>query len=237
MTLSVAAIVLAAGQSTRMGPQTNKLLEDLAGKPLIERPIAAVTQAGIAPVVVVTGFEAERVEAALQGRAVRCVRNPEWRAGMAKSIGVGAAHLFAETEVDEIDAVMILLGDLPDLDVAVVKRMLDAYRELTEAIPPADALLAAAAKGRRGHPVLFGRRYFPELAALKEAQTSGRATEGAAVTSSDASPRDEGARAVIERHRDRLRLVEFDSDSIHRDIDCPEDLSRERERHRPEEPR
>jgi molybdenum cofactor cytidylyltransferase len=148
----VAAIILAAGRSARMGP-VNKLLADIGGTPMIGRVAAAVEASAAAPVVVVTGHERARVEAALAGRDLVLVDNPDYAAGLSGSLHRGLAAL-----ADGIDGAVICLGDMPRVSSAVIDRLIAAF-------DPAEdrAICVPTWQGKRGNPVLFARRFFAEM--------------------------------------------------------------------------
>jgi molybdenum cofactor cytidylyltransferase len=151
----IAAIILAAGRSTRMGGP-NKLLAELSGKPLVrivaEQALASKAQ----DVIVVTGHQAELVEDALKGLKVRFVRNPDFAIGLAGSVKAGVA---AVAEV--ADGVVICLGDMPMISAQLIDHLIEAFapdRGNLIAVPVSD--------GRRGNPVLWSRRFFNELMTL-----------------------------------------------------------------------
>lgn len=149
----IAAIILAAGMATRMGE--NKLLIEIDGRPLVARAADAALGAGLAPVVVVTGHEADRVRAALEGRPVTYAHNPDFATGLAGSLKAGLAVLPAETT-----GVLVCLGDMPDVSSAHLSRIIAAF--------PADgrAIHVPTRQGRRGNPVLLGRPLFAEMQVL-----------------------------------------------------------------------
>lgn len=148
----VPALVLAAGMSRRAGP-VNKLLIDVNGRPMVAAVAERVLAAGFAPVHVVTGFEAARVEAALSDLDVVFVHNPDFEEGMASSIRHGVGAL-----ADDAAGVLIVLGDMPWVTVATLAAL--------SADVAADAIRRPVMDGRPGNPVLFGRRFFAELVAL-----------------------------------------------------------------------
>lgn len=151
-----AALVLAAGGSTRMGRNRNKLLEEFDGTPLVRLPVEAIRNAGIEKIVVVTGYEAEAVAAQLGGLECQCVENPDWEQGMGSSIASGAVA----AEKLGPDAVLVCVADLPALRASHISRILAAFRSRDDIIVPRH-------EGRRGHPVLFGAKYLRELALLR----------------------------------------------------------------------
>jgi molybdenum cofactor cytidylyltransferase len=148
----IAALVLAAGQSSRMGGH-NKLLQEVDGQPLLLHAIDAAEGARTRPVVVVTGHAQNEVAALLQDRAVETVHNPAHATGMASSLRAGLSAL-----PGDVDGVVVLLGDMPGVDAATVDRLIDAFDPDRGA-----AIVAASAGGRRGNPVLLARRFFPEV--------------------------------------------------------------------------
>ena len=117
----VAAIVLAAGRSSRMGPH-NKLLQPIDGSTIIARVAGAAIASGANPVIVVTGFEADRVEEAISGLDVTFVNNPNFDEGMSGSIKAGLSVLPARS-----DGAMILLGDMPDVEARDLKLLMGAF--------------------------------------------------------------------------------------------------------------
>ena len=195
-TARVAAIVLAAGRSIRMGAQ-NKLLADLDGRPMVRRVVETALASKARPVLVVTGHMAAEVGAALAGLDVTPVANPDYATGLASSLKAAIRAVPAEC-----DGALILLGDMPGIAVDHVDRLVDAFR----AAP--DAIVVPVHEGRQGNPVLWPRRYFPELLQL----------EG-----------DAGARRLIAARRDEVREVDLRTTVIFADIDTPEELARIRE--------
>jgi molybdenum cofactor cytidylyltransferase len=150
----VAAIVLAAGGSSRMG-QPKQLLP-LGGQPMVRCVVDAVCSAGLRQVLVVVGAHAQTVMGALAGLPVDIVVNPAWPEGMSTSLRAGLNAVRSE-----IRAVLIVLADQPALTPDLVQALLARYR--TTGAP----IVAPFYGGRRGNPVLFDRALFPELAALE----------------------------------------------------------------------
>ncbi|PWC55550.1 molybdopterin-binding/glycosyltransferase family 2 protein [Azospirillum sp. TSO22-1] len=149
----IAAVVLAAGRSSRMGGP-NKLLADVHGTPLLARTVDAVLASAARPVVVVTGHQADAVRAALGGRPVTVVHNPDFAEGLSTSLRVGLAALPAD-----VDGVLVCLGDMPAVASGVLDRLIAAYNP-TEG----RAICVPVAHGRRGNPVLWDRRFFADMA-------------------------------------------------------------------------
>jgi molybdenum cofactor cytidylyltransferase len=190
---NVAAVILAAGRSTRMGGP-NKLLAELNGKKLVRIVAEQALASNASPVIVVTGHQAGEVEAALKGLNVKFARNPDFAQGLATSVKAGIA-----TVPENADGAVVCLGDMPLIDSKLIDRLVEAFA------PDRGSLIAVpVAEGRRGNPVLWSRRFFPELMAL----------DG-----------DVGARHLIARHMEAVAEVEVEGKSAFLDIDTPEMLS------------
>jgi molybdenum cofactor cytidylyltransferase len=152
---SVAAVILAAGRSSRFA-DGHKLLALHAGKPLLRHVAEAAIASMAAEVVVVTGDDADEISKAVAGLAVRLVHNPDFAAGQASSVRSGIEALRVSSE-----AAVVLLGDMPAVTAEVIDLVISAYR-------PAEGALVVVPThlGKRGNPVLWSRRYFPVIAAL-----------------------------------------------------------------------
>jgi 4-nitrophenyl phosphatase len=149
----VAAIILAAGESTRFG-QPKQLL-DWGGVPLLAHIADQALAAELAPVIAVLGYRAESVCAALSTRPVQAVMNWRWEEGLSTSVKVGLAALPPETE-----AVVLIQCDQPLLTADLLQALVTRFGETGAAIVhPTHA-------GQRGTPTLFARRLFSELAAV-----------------------------------------------------------------------
>ena len=159
---SVAAVILAAGESRRMGGP-NKLLAKLSAKPLVRIVAEAALASRAAPVVVVTGHEAPAVRGALDGLGVRFVHNPDYAEGLSTSLRAGIASLGPES-----GGALVLLADMPRVTAAMIDRLIDAFRPEEGA-----AIVVPTVEGSRGNPVLWGRRYFGELVEIT-GDTGGR---------------------------------------------------------------
>jgi molybdenum cofactor cytidylyltransferase len=149
----IAGIALAAGRSARMAPD-NKLLAPIDGEPMIRRVAANILASGVKPVFVVTGFEADRVAAALNGLGVTVVDNPSYAAGLSASLRVGLESLSSN-----IDGALICLGDMPEIEIPVIQALLSAFAGR-------DAICVPVYRGQRGNPILWGRSYFAEMMSL-----------------------------------------------------------------------
>ena len=148
----IAAIVLAAGRSTRMGA-INKLIAEIGGKPLVRIAAEQALASHAAPVIVVTGHEREKVEAALAGLPVRFAHNAGYAEGLGSSLRAGIAAV-----PKEADGVIVCLGDMPQVDAQLIDKLLAAFD------PEKGALVVVPSiGGRRGNPVVWARRFFADL--------------------------------------------------------------------------
>ncbi|AHG89695.1 MobA-like NTP transferase domain protein [Gemmatirosa kalamazoonensis] len=167
----VAAVVLAAGASTRLGRPKQLVLHD--GEPLVRRAARAALDAGAEPAVVVLGAHADLVRRALDGLPVSAVMNDAWETGMASSLRVGArAALDAGA-----DAVLVTLVDQPLVDAAALRRLVAAF-------PGPYGVVASTYGDALGVPALFAREHAEALLHLTGDAGAGGwlRARGAAVT-------------------------------------------------------
>jgi molybdenum cofactor cytidylyltransferase len=150
----IAAVVLAAGLSSRMG--SNKLLQEWRGKPLLRWVVEATLASQAEPVVVVTGHEAAKIEAALSGLDVTFVHNAQFHDGLSTSLKTGLSAV-----PPAADGALVLLGDMPQINAGLIDRMIAAFS-------PADgrSVCVAMHQHKRGNPGLWARRFFAEIAGL-----------------------------------------------------------------------
>jgi molybdenum cofactor cytidylyltransferase len=154
----IGAVILAAGQSRRMG--RNKLLLPYGAFTVLETIVTEVTACPpVNEIVVVTGHESDRIKALLAAYPVRCVFNPAYaRAEMIVSLQVGLRALSAE-----VQAALIVPGDHPRLRRDIIQRVIDAYQP--------EMLVIPSFQMKRGHPILIDRVWWDELLALPETAT------------------------------------------------------------------
>jgi molybdenum cofactor cytidylyltransferase len=150
----IAAVLLAAGRSTRL--PANKLLQPFRGKPLLRHAAEAALASRASPVIVVTGHNAQEVAAMVNAPGVIIVDNFEFSTGLSSSLKRGV-----KTVPPQCDGALILLGDMPFVTPALIDALLEAF-------DPAKGreVIVPVHNGRRGNPVLWGRRFFPALLAL-----------------------------------------------------------------------
>jgi molybdenum cofactor cytidylyltransferase len=152
----IAAVVLAAGRSTRMGGP-NKLIAEISRRPLVRIAAEEALASRARPVIVVTGHQRDQVEAALNGLPVRLVHNPDFAQGLGGSLKAGIAAVPADA-----DGAIVCLGDMPQVDASLIDRLIAAFD------PDRAALVVVPTfEGKRGNPVLWSRRFFSDLMAIE----------------------------------------------------------------------
>ncbi len=153
---SCAAIVLAAGASTRMAPHHKLLIEDRAGRPMIERTVANVLASGARPIIVVTGARDAEIRAALAGKPVTFVHAADHAEGLSASLRAGLRALPPRTR-----AAVVVLGDMPLVPGRVIDRLIAAYAPVE-----GRSIIVPTYKGRAGNPILWDAALFPEIVSL-----------------------------------------------------------------------
>ena len=149
----IAAVVLAAGRSTRMGAE-NKLLADVGGKPMLRWAVEAALASRARPLVVVVGHDAPGVAAVLAGLDASTVVNPDFAQGLSTSLKAGVAAV-----PGGCDGALVLLGDMPQIEAGDLDRLIAAFAP--------GAIVVPVHEGRQGNPVLWPRTRFPELMRLQ----------------------------------------------------------------------
>jgi molybdenum cofactor cytidylyltransferase len=155
----IPAVILAAGISSRFGD--NKLLVDIGGRPMVLRVVESALAARVQPVIVVTGFEQNRLLAALApvlGNARLIVTyNPDYGSGRASSVREGIRAVPADAP-----AALFLLADQPFIDSPLIDRVLD----FADAHPDS-AVVFPECGGKKGNPIFYRRPWFARLSALE----------------------------------------------------------------------
>lgn len=187
----VSGLVLAAGRSRRMG-SAKLTLPWRDGRTVVEAVVAALRDGGVGRIRVVVGGDRQAVEQALAGSNVEFVENPRF----ADDEMLGSIQVGLRAMGDEPTAALLTPGDLPAIQPATVRALIDAWGA------SGDAICVPVCEGRRGHPVLLPRRAWPEVLAL----ASG-----------------ESLRSYLRLHAAELRPVEVPDPGIHADIDSPAD--------------
>lgn len=200
----VAAIVLAAGSSTRMG--RNKLLLELDGEAVVRRAARTAIAAGLDPVVVVTGHEHEAVTARLHDLGVTSVNNTEHAKGTHTSVAAGVTALSAAAPgasalADDCAAAVVILADMPFVTAAMLRDVVALYRRSR-----APLVVSRYGGDVTAPPILYDRALFDELAAMDS----------------------RCGRAVVRRHIDEAVMADWPAEAA-RDLDRPADYERARE--------
>lgn len=152
----IAALILAAGRSSRMqGP--NKLLAEIDGKPMVVRMVDAALASAVDRVIVVTGHQANEIANTLSGRDITYTHNPDFAEGLSTSLITGLKAL-----PDDCDGVVICLADMPDITSAHINRLIAAFDP-----EEGRTICVPTVAGKRGNPVLWSTSYLPEMMALK----------------------------------------------------------------------
>ena len=201
VTLPPAAVVLAAGSSTRMGD--NKLLLALAGEPVVRRAVRAAAAAGLEPIIVVLGHEPERVRAALDGLRCRTVVNPDHARGKGTSLQAGIAEVASATSAD---AAVVMLADMPFVTAEMLARVAARGRigEAPTPRPPTPPMVVSRYGDVTAPPILYDRALFAELLAL---------------------PGEACGKEMVRRHRHEALFLSWPERAL-ADIDRPEDYQR-----------
>ena len=149
----VAAVILAAGRSRRMGAR-NKLAAEIEGIPMVVRTADSVLASRADPVLVVVGHEADRIRAMVGARPVTIVDNPDYAQGLSSSLRRAIVAL-----PGDVDGVLVCLADMPDVTPAHIDRLIAAFDPAAQR-----AICVPTFRGKRGNPVLWGRQFFAEMA-------------------------------------------------------------------------
>ena len=149
----VAALVLAAGRSRRMAPLNKLLVPDDEGLPMVARVVDNVLASHARPVVVVTGYERERVEAVLAGRPVLFAHAEDYAEGLSASLRTGLAALPPDAE-----GVVVCLGDMPLVSSAMIDRLIAAFDP-----EEGRAIVMPTFRGKQGNPMLWSREFIPDM--------------------------------------------------------------------------
>jgi molybdenum cofactor cytidylyltransferase len=149
----VAALVLAAGRSRRMAPLNKLLVADNNGTPMVARVVDNVLASRARPVIVVSGYESQRVEEALAGRPVISAQTEDYAEGLSGSLKAGLAALPPEAE-----GVIICLGDMPLVTGAMIDRLLAAFDP-----EEGRSIVMPTFRGKQGNPMLWSREFLPEM--------------------------------------------------------------------------
>jgi molybdenum cofactor cytidylyltransferase len=190
-----AGIILAAGNSTRMG-SPKALLPDPDGRPFVARLTRTFSEAGVAEIYIVTGSQHDAIVAAVVADRPTAypsfLNNPKPDRGQLSSLWIGLDAAVRP----EIDAILVTPVDIPMVHASTIRQIVEVWqRQRAPVVRPAVGV-------RHGHPVLFDRSLFDELRK---------------------APLDQGARAVVHAHADRIVNVPVEDEGCLVDVDTPAD--------------
>ena len=186
------AVILAGGQSKRMGTK-NKLLVPINGKPMIALTVETIIASKASSVAAVTGFEHQKIQEAIKNSNIEFIHNKNFQNGISSSVVTAI-----KSAPEDCSAILIGLGDMPKITVSHINKLIDAYNPLE-----GRAICVPTWKGKRGNPVLWARRFFPEMLQLKG---------------------DFGAKELMGKYAELVVEVEMNDNGIVIDIDTPEAL-------------
>ncbi|HWP57976.1 MAG TPA: nucleotidyltransferase family protein [Candidatus Acidoferrales bacterium] len=189
----IVAVILSAGESSRMG--SPKALLRVDGQTFIERIIGTLRQTAVDKTLVVLGRHADEIRAAIACLPVDIVVNEDYKKGQLSSLQAAIRSLAGAP----VEAIIVHLVDHPFVKPEIVGEMVRRFRESGKLI------VVPTHRGRRGHPVLFSSRLFPELLA---------------------APLDLGAKPVVRAHRADMLEIETADAGVLIDIDTPEEYRR-----------
>ena len=198
---TTAAIILAAGSSTRMGAGRHKLLLPLGDRPVLAHVIDATLASQARPIILVLGHQADQVRAQIAPYIthpdITIIENPVYLDGMSTSMHMGVKTIISNgykksALSSHVDSALIMLGDQPMITAQIIDKLVTIY------IATGKRIVAPLYAGKRGSPVFFDASLFPELL-----EVTG----------------DEGGRTILERHRQDLELVEMGDALANFDVD------------------
>ena len=188
------AVILAAGDSRRMGKQ-NKLLLPIGGEALLVKLVASVCASDVGQVLVVIGHEAEKIRRELNEFPLNFVYNPNFSEGMTTSIKYGV-----KVVSDECDGLLICLGDMPFINTSEINKLIHAY--VKNRIKGKGLIVVPVFKRQRGNPVLFSIEFQNDILEHKK---------------------ESGCKEVIMKNSDSVMEIEMDTENMILDVDTMED--------------
>jgi molybdenum cofactor cytidylyltransferase len=169
-----------------------KALLPIEGQKFIERIIRVIGQSRVGRTIVVLGHHADQLRGQIEHLPVEVVINPDYRSGQLSSLQAAIRHV---SDDDRCDGMLVHLVDHPFIDVALVDALIESFFETKKMI------VVPRYKGKRGHPVIFSRQLFDDLLN---------------------APLEQGAKAVVNAHRQETLEIEWQDEGITLDIDTPE---------------
>ena len=190
----ISAVILAAGESRRMGKQ-NKLLLPVGGEAMLGKLATSVCASDVGQVLVVIGHEAEKIRRELNEFPLNFVYNPNFSEGMTTSIKYGV-----KVVSHECDGLLICLGDMPFINTSEINKLIHAY--VKNRIKGEGLIVVPVFKRQRGNPVLFSIEFRNDILEHKK---------------------ESGCKEVIMKNSDSVMEIEMDDEKMLLDVDTMED--------------
>jgi len=190
--VKVSAVVLAGGISKRMG-KPNKLLVKVNGSTLVNRTVGIAVRSNVEEIIVVTGYEPNLVQKSLSDHPVKFIHNPNYRSGLSTSLSSGIKAVSKS-----FAGAVVVLSDMPWVMTETINLLIERF--ITE---NGMVICQPTFEGKAGNPVLWPRKFFPEIINIKG---------------------DTGAKNLIEQHSQNVSHVEVNDAGIHNDINKPNDI-------------
>jgi molybdenum cofactor cytidylyltransferase len=190
----IVAVVLSAGESSRMGRP--KALLPVDGVRFIEKIVTALKSTRVAKIIAVLGHDADEMRRQIGDLPVTMVVNPNYKQGQLSSLVAAINSIQSSKDSASIDGILVHLVDHPYINPDLVNLMIDRFHETKKLI------VVPRYQGRRGHPVIFSSALFAELLAV---------------------PPDQGAKTVVHAHRDETLEIDTEDEGVTIDIDTPEE--------------
>ncbi len=190
----IVAVILSAGESSRMGRP--KALLPIDGVRFVEKIVAALKSTDVGSIIVVLGHNAEEIRQKISDLPVTILINHDYKQGQLSSLQAAIRHLESSSEGSSVDGILVHLVDHPYISAGLVNLMIDRFHEAKKLI------VVPRFQGRRGHPVIFARALFSELLA---------------------AGLDQGAKPVVHAHRDETLEIDTEDRGVLIDIDTPEE--------------
>jgi len=190
----IVAVVLSAGESSRMGRP--KALLPVDGVRFIEKIVTALKSTRVAKIIAVLGHDAGEMRRQIGDLPVTMVVNPNYKQGQLSSLVAAINSIQSSKDSASVDGILVHLVDHPYINPDLVNLMIDRFHETKKLI------VVPRYQGRRGHPVIFSSALFAELLA---------------------APLDQGAKTVVHAHRDETLEIDTEDEGITIDIDTPEE--------------
>jgi molybdenum cofactor cytidylyltransferase len=193
----IVAVILSAGESSRMGRP--KALLPIDGVRFIEKIVTALKATRVGQIVVVLGHNAVELRQKITDLPVDLVINPDYKRGQLTSLVAAIRNIETGKDAERVDGILVHLVDHPYINADLVNLMIERFYETKKLI------VVPRYQNRRGHPVIFSRALFGELVA---------------------APLDRGAKAVVHAHRDDTLEIDTNDEGAIIDIDTPEEYRR-----------